>query len=183
MSSLNEFKPGRAWVFGDSIASNQIAGGSRGAPNDPASLRASCLQSVRPEFGQGVQDGDILVAGANFGNGSSSPGGITALQACGLQAILAESVSRLMLRTCIARGLPAFNAPGITQIVEDGDEIEIDYAGGVVRSLKTGDTIALRRFPPSVERIYEAGGISQLIAERLAEEGVLPPEADGAPPA
>ena len=172
MPDLSRFRPGRVWVSGDSITSNQIAGGGRNAPNDPASLRASCLQSVRPEFGANVQDGDILVAGTNFGNGSSSPGGITALQACGLQAILAESVSRLMMRTCIARGLPAFNVPGITALVADGDEVEIDYAAGVVRALKSGGEVALRRFPASVERIYSVGGISQLIAERLREEGI-----------
>jgi 3-isopropylmalate dehydratase small subunit len=176
MAKLSELGTGRAWKFGDSIASNQISGAPRGV-SDPAVLRETCLKSVRPEFGQQVQEGDILVAGTNFGNGSSSPGGITALQSCGLQAIVADSVSRLMMRTCIARGLPAFAAPGVTGIVEDGDSVQIDYAAGVVRNPKSGAEVSFRRFPPTVERIYTLGGLSAVIAERLAAEGVLPPPA------
>ena len=179
MSDLSSLTSGRVWKFGDSISSNQIAAGGRGPSQAGADrnalLKANCLKSVRPEFGEGVQPGDILVAGANFGNGSSSPGSIESLQACGLQALLADSVSRLMLRTCIARGLPAFTVPGIMTIVEDGDELQIDYAAGVARNKRSGEEISLPKFPPTVEQIYAAGGIQKVIGERLAREGVLPP--------
>ena len=182
MSKLGDLSSGRAWKFGDSISTNQIASGGRGGgqmtpAERQAAIKAGCLRSVRPEFAEGVQPGDILVAGSNFGNGSSSPGAIEALQACGLQAILAESVSRLMMRTCIAKAVPAFAAPGIGAIVEDGDEIAIDYGAGMVRNVKSGRQVQIRKFPATVEQIYDAGGIIAVIGKRLAEEGILPPPA------
>ena len=176
MPKLAELTSGRAWKFGDSISSNQIAGGRVGAgPDRAAQLKASCLRAVRPEFSEQVQPGDILVAGTNFGNGSSSPGSAEALQACGLQAIVADSISRLMMRTCIAKAIPAFAAPGITEIVADGDELAIDYAASVARNVTTGAEVPIRRFPPTVEHIYEAGGIYQVIVKRLAAAGIVPP--------
>ena len=182
MSNLADLTAGRVWKFGDSVSTNQIGGGGRGAAQSGvdrlALLRSGCLRSVRPEFSEGVQDGDFLVAGTNFGNGSSSPGSVESLQACGLQALLADSLSRLMLRTCIAKGLPAFSAPGISSIVEDGDELEIDYVEGVARNKRSGAQIVLKRFPPTVEQIYAAGGIQKVIGERLIREGVLPPTPD-----
>ena len=117
------------------------------------------------------------MAGTNFGNGSSSPGAIESFQACGLQALLADSVSRLMVRNCIAKGLPVFAAPGISEIVQDGDQLEIDYTAGVARNLTSGGEVTLRRFPPTVEQIYDAGGIEPVIAKRLIEEGMPPPVA------
>ena len=187
MSKLASLTKGRVWKFGDSVSTNMIGGG-RGSPGlSPAdrlaALKASCLKGVRPEFSEQVQEGDILIAGTNFGNGSSSPGAVEALQACGLQAVLADSVSRLMMRTCIAKGVPAFAAPGITAIVEDGDELALDYEAGVARNTRSGQEVALKRFPPTVEQIYNAGGIFQVIADRLAAEGIHPPPAEAQKPA
>jgi 3-isopropylmalate/(R)-2-methylmalate dehydratase small subunit len=173
MPELASLGSGRVWKIGDSISTNQIGGGRRGTAGEE--LRANCLRSVRPEFADEVKQGDILVAGANFGNGSSSPGAVEALIACGLQAVLADSLSRLMLRTCIAKGLPAFAAQGISEIVEDGEELEIDYPAGAARNAASGRSVSLKRFPPAVEQIYEVGGIQQVIAKRLAEEGIRPP--------
>jgi 3-isopropylmalate/(R)-2-methylmalate dehydratase small subunit len=175
---LSSLEPGRVWKFGDSISTNQIGGGRGGAPPGSdrlAAMKANCLKAVRPEFSEQVQAGDILVAGANFGNGSSSPGAAESLQACGLQAIVADSISRLMMRTLIAKGLPAFAVPGVSEIVEDGEELAIDYTAGVARNPRTGRQVSLRRFPPTVEQIYAAGGIVPVIGRRLAAEGVLPP--------
>jgi 3-isopropylmalate/(R)-2-methylmalate dehydratase small subunit len=188
MSSLSEPMQGKVWKFGDSISTNQIGGGGGRAMRNlspeerRAALKANCLRAARPEFPDNVQDGDILVAGTNFGNGSSSPGAVEALQACGLQALIADSISRLLLRTCVAKALPAFAAPGVTAIVEDGEELRIDYAAGLISNPKTGKQVTFKKLPPTVEQIYEAGGIQQVIGKRLAAEGVVPPAAVGAAP-
>lgn len=179
MSKLDGPIRGKSWVFGDSISTNQIGGAGRGqrgmsAEERLAAARSSCLTSVRPEFSQQVRDGDILVAGTNFGNGSSSPGSVEALIACGLGALVAESISRLLMRTCIAKGLPAFAAAGISDIANDGGVIVIDYQAGTATNPETGQSVPIRKFPPTVEQIYQAGGIQQVIAQRLAAEGVVP---------
>ncbi|MSQ09541.1 MAG: 3-isopropylmalate dehydratase small subunit [Dehalococcoidia bacterium] len=177
MSDLSQTFRGRVWKLGDSVDTGQLApGGPNLVPNDPiADIKAKCLRTLRPEFGAQVQPGDIVVAGTNFGCGSSRSTGVVAVKACGIQAVLAESVSRLYLRNSVAQGLLAFNVPGIAGAVSDGDTLEVDYAASMARNLTTGDTIPLKRLPPTVERIYALGGIGPVIAQRLAAEGIFPP--------
>lgn len=176
MPDLAKSIRGRVWKLGDSIDTNQLAGGGIRISDDPmVNLKANCLRTLRPDFPEQVQPGDIIVAGANFGCGSSRPTGVVALKACGVQAVVAESIARLYFRNGVAQGLLTFPAPGITSIVEDGDEIEIDYGKGVARNLRSGKEVSLRRFPPTVENIYASGGIQKVIAERLAAEGIAPP--------
>jgi 3-isopropylmalate/(R)-2-methylmalate dehydratase small subunit len=166
---------GRVWKLGDSIDTGQLAGSGVRVSDDPMeNLKANCLRVTRPEFNEQVQPGDIIVAGSNFGLGSSRSVGVVALQACGVAAVVAESVSRLCRRNCVAQGLPVFAVQGVTAIFEDGDQIEIDYAAGKVRNLGEGKELDLPRFPEAVEQIYEAGGIYYSIAKRLNEKGIVP---------
>ena len=175
MTRLEQPMRGRAWKFGDSVDTNLLAGGGVQVSNDPReNLKANCLRGLRPEFPEQVQEGDILIAGTNFGCGSHRQTAVEALQVCGIQAVLAESVARIHMRNSIASALPTFVVPGITGLVEDGDSIEVDYASGVVRNLSRGGELALRRLPGAVEQIYEAGGLIPVIAQRLAREGVVP---------
>jgi len=176
MPSLFARMRGRVWKVGDSIDTNQLAGGGVVVSDDPLeNLKANCLRTARPEFPDQVRPGDILVAGANFGCGSHRQTAVEALQLCGIQAVLAESVARIHLRNSIALALPTFVVPGIAAFVEDGQELEIDYAGGTVRNATAGGTLPLGRLPESVERIYELGGLYPVIADRLAREGIVPP--------
>src|SRR5436189_2087235 len=100
---------GRVWKLGDSIDTGQLAGAGVRVSDDPmANLKANCLRTARPEFNEQVQPGDVIVAGTNFGLGSSRSVGVVALQACGIAAVVAESVSRLYRRNGVAQGLPTF---------------------------------------------------------------------------
>ncbi len=172
-SKLDRIMRGRVWKFGDSIDTNQLAG----VPNAKSmeDIKEACLVGLRPEFPAQVRPGDILVAGANFGAGSSRQSAVEVLLYMGIQAVLAESVGRIYYRNSMALGLPVFIAPGIVKIVEDGEELEIDYAAGVARNPATGAQVTIRKYAPSVERVFEAGGLANLIARRLAEQGITPP--------
>lgn len=174
MSSLASTIRGRVWKFGDSVDTNQLAGGGIRGSTLGETLRLNCLRGLRPEFAEHVKPGDIVVAGSNFGCGSSRQTAVEALELCGVAAVLAESIARIHRRNSIALAFPAFTVPGITDGVQDGDEIEIDYRGGVVRSITRDFQTPLPKLPPSVEQIYEAGGIMQVIARRLADQGVIP---------
>jgi 3-isopropylmalate dehydratase small subunit len=133
-------------------------------------LKQHTMEAYRPEFPQLVQPGDIIVAGRNFGCGSSRPGLV--LREVGIAVILVESVSRLYLRNSIARGIPIFLAPGITGIIEDGQQLDVDYNSGIARNADTGASVAIRKFPPLIERIFEAGGLPEVARARyLAETG------------
>ena len=166
--NLNLDRPmrGRVWKFGDSVETDAI---------NPyyqyptmGELKQHTMEVYRPEFPRDVKAGDILVAGRNFGCGSSRPGLV--LREVGIVAIVVESVSRLFLRNSIARAMPIFMAPGITDIVEDGEQLEVDYPKCVVRNISTGASLSLRKFPPTIEQIFSCGGLPELSLRRFLSE-------------
>ena len=157
---------GRVWKFGDSIETDAINPYYRYPTMEE--LKQHTMEAYRPEFPREVRPGDILVAGRNFGCGSSRPGQV--LREVGIVAIIAESVARLFLRNSIARAIPIFMAPGITAIVEDGETLEVDYPGRVVRNPASGASVALRAFPPLIEEIFAAGGLPEYAYQRYARE-------------
>jgi len=160
---------GRVWKFGDSVESDAINPYYRFPTLEE--LKLHTLEVYRPEFPREVRPGDIIVAGRNFGCGSSRPGLV--LREVGVAAIVAESVSRLFLRNSISRAIPIFVAPGVTGIVEDAQTLEVDYPQGVVRNPGSGRTVALRKFPPMIEQIFECGGLPEFARERYMREAAL----------
>ena len=163
---INRVLRGRAWKFGDSIETDAI---------NPyylyptmEELKLHTMEAYRPEFAKEVRPGDILVAGRNFGCGSSRPGLV--LREVGIVAIIAESVSRLFLRNSVARAIPIFMAPGITHIVQDGEELVVDYPAGRVTNAATGAAVEMRKFPPLIEQIYRVGGLPEFARERYLRE-------------
>jgi 3-isopropylmalate/(R)-2-methylmalate dehydratase small subunit len=157
---------GRVWKFGDSIETDAINPYYRYPTAEE--LKLHTMEAYRPEFPKEVKAGDILIAGRNFGCGSSRPGLV--LREVGIAVILAESVSRLFLRNSIARAIPIFVAPGITRIVEDGATLEVDYPAGVARVPATGASVELRKFPPVIEQIFAAGGLPESAYARYMRE-------------
>jgi 3-isopropylmalate dehydratase small subunit len=165
-SNINKVVRGRAWTFGDSVDTDIIYPYYRYPSAEE--VRKHTMEALRPEFPNEVKEGDIVVAGRNFGCGSSRPA--TVLRDVGVAAVIAESISRLLLRNNVAQAIPTFVAPGITGIVENGDELEIDYPQGVARNPKTGAQVALTKYPPMIEEIYEAGGMLEYARRRFIAE-------------
>jgi 3-isopropylmalate/(R)-2-methylmalate dehydratase small subunit len=163
---LNRVPRGRVWKFGDSIETDAINPYYRYPTMDE--LKQHTMEAYRPEFPKEVKPGDILVAGRNFGCGSSRPGLV--LREVGIVAIVAESVARLFLRNSIARAIPNFMAPGITEIVKDGETLEVDYPEGVVRNVANGASVELRKFPPLIEEIFACGGLPEFAYRRYQRE-------------
>jgi 3-isopropylmalate/(R)-2-methylmalate dehydratase small subunit len=173
MTSLNVVARGRVWTVGDSIDTTQLAGGGLRGSTQTETLRINCLRGVHPEFTEGVKPGDILVAGTNFGCGSSRQTAVEALQICGIAAVLCESVARIHGRNSIAKGLPTYVVSGISAAVDEG--VEVDYPAGLVRVLTKGTTLSIPKFPRSVEDIYESGGLVPMLGKRLAAQGIIAP--------
>lgn len=166
---LNRVIRGRVWKFGDSVESDAINPYYRFPTLEE--LKQHTMEVYRPEFPREVKPGDIMVAGRNFGCGSSRPGLV--LREVGVAAIVAESVSRLFLRNSISRAIPIFVAPGVTGIVGDGETLEVDYPKGAVRNPASGKSVALRKFPPMIEQIFECGGLPEFARERYMREAAL----------
>lgn len=181
MTDLATVLTGRVWKIGDSVDTNQLAGGGLEGATRQETLRLNCLRGIRPDFPDGVRPGDIVVAGENFGCGSARQSAVEALEFSGVAAVLAESVARIHRRNSIALAFPTYSIPGIGRFVEDGDVVQIDYPAGVVRNLTQGSTIGLTRLPDSVAEIYRVGGVLEVIRERLAAQGIVPPTPVAAP--
>jgi 3-isopropylmalate dehydratase small subunit len=163
---LHQRQRGRVWKFGDSIESDAINPYYKYPTM--AELKQHTMEAYRPEFPKEVRPGDIIVAGRNFGCGSSRPGLV--LREVGISVILVESVSRLYLRNNIARGIPIFMAPGISKAVDDGDVLDVDYSAASAVNARTGAIVAIRKFPPLIERIFAAGGLPEVAWARYKAE-------------
>jgi 3-isopropylmalate/(R)-2-methylmalate dehydratase small subunit len=126
-----------------------------------------CMETLDPTFAGKAQPGDIIVAGNNFGCGSSTPAHYS-MMALGLSAVIAESFAKLFFSNCIGSGLWPVPCAGILSIVETGDVIEIDTAKYAVRNLTNGKSLAAQQLPPLYRDMIEAGGEKAYLKKRLA---------------
>ena len=163
---LNSVIRGRVWKFGDFIDTDAISPSENFPTMDE--LKKHTMESYRPEFPKEVQPGDIIVAGRNFGCGSSRPGHV--LREVGIVAIVVESTTALFLRNSVSRAIPIFIVPGITGIVNDKETLEINYRVGEVKNAARGATLQIRKFPPLIENIYKCGGLPEFARERYLTE-------------
>src|SRR5579859_3625031 len=130
---------GRVWKLHDNVNTDEIIPGRYNVTTDRASLASHCLCEVRPDFSQGVQPGDVVVGGRNFGCGSSREHAPVALQSCGVAAIVAPSFARIFYRNAVNIGLPVLICPQADRMA-DGDEVEVDAVAGVVMNRTQGET-------------------------------------------
>lgn len=149
---------GRAWKFGDDIDTDAIIPGRYLVINDPAELAQHLFEGVRPEMAVQVKPGDIVVAGNNFGCGSSREHAPLALKGAGVSAVIAKSFARIFFRNAINIGLPLFICSEVDKI-RDGDPIEIDMAGGIIHNLGTKESYKTTPLPQFLREIVEAGGL------------------------
>jgi 3-isopropylmalate/(R)-2-methylmalate dehydratase small subunit len=170
---------GRAWVVGDSIDTTQLAGGGLVGTDPADTLRRNCLRAVRPEFPATVRAGDLVVAGANFGCGSSRQTAVEALLLCGVAGVVAESVARIFRRNSIALAFPVFVVPGVSAAVADGDVISVDYPGRLLTNTTRDAALPIDSWSGGVEEVYAGGGLARVIAERLTALGYPPVSDEG----
>lgn len=158
----------RAWVFGDDVDTDQIIAGRYLVKRDPGELAKHVMESVAPNFATEVREGDVIIAGKNFGCGSSREQAPIALKAAGVSAIMAESFARIFYRNAINQGLPALVCKGVRGGFKTGDEVEIDIRKGEIRNQKTGETFKAEQLPEFMLAIIRAGGLlSHLKKKRL----------------
>lgn len=148
---------GHAVVFGNDVNTDEIVPARHLVTTDPKELAAHCMEDVRPGFAASVQAGSIMVAGRNFGCGSSREHAPIALKAAGIACVVADSFARIFFRNAINIGLPIVEAAGITALVKEGDEIDIDLQRGFLL-LPTGAEVRLKPYPPFMEAVIAAGG-------------------------
>jgi 3-isopropylmalate/(R)-2-methylmalate dehydratase small subunit len=156
---------GRAWKFGDDVDTDVMAPWS--TMSDPWEHRRSSVLHIRPGFADQVQPGDLIVAGRNWGCGSSREHAPENLQLLGLGAVVAESFGRIYFRNCVAIAFPNLVCPGVAEACEEGDELEIDIESGKVRNLTRGTEIQGEAYTRDMLEIVEKGGLLKVLEERM----------------
>lgn len=160
----SEQAPGRAWVFGDDVNTDLLAPGAY-MKGPFETLASHCLEAVDPMFAQQVQAGDMIVAGENFGIGSSREQAAQALKHLGVSAVLARSFGGIFFRNALNLGLVALTCPDSGRI-RAGDRLAVDAAVGAVDNLSTGERYPCNRLPPKLLDMVRDGGLVAYLEKR-----------------
>ncbi len=157
---------GKVWKVGEDINTDAIAP-SRYNLDTREVQAAHCLESADPEFAKKAKPGDIIVAGKNFGCGSSRERAPQCIQDFGIAAIVAPSYARIFMRNAINIGLTILEADEAPSAINEGDVIEIDTASGTIKDVTTGATLNVSKFPPFLQSIIDSGGLVPYARRKL----------------
>ena len=156
---------GKVWKFGDNIDTDAIIPARYLNTSDPQILKAHCMEDADPDFVGKISPGDIIVAGSNFGCGSSREHAPIAIKAAGLSCVIAGSFARIFYRNSFNMGLPIFESARLWDMVADGDEIEVDGDDGIIGG-GGGQTVRVNPIPPFMQELINDGGLMQHIARK-----------------
>ncbi len=159
---------GRVIKLGDSIDTDVIYPGRYLPIIDAEEMAEHALEGLDEAFPRKIQQGDIIVAGKNFGCGSSREQAATCLKAAGIAAIIARSFSRIFFRNAINQGLPIIVSDEAVDNVQQGDEVEIDFANGSIH-IQSGQSIVFKEFPPFIFSILSSGGLIPYVKQKIAQ--------------
>ncbi len=156
---------GQVIRFGDNVDTDVIIPARYLNTSDRAELAKHCMEDLDPTFAGRVQQGNILVAGQNFGCGSSREHAPIAIQASGIPLVIAKSFARIFYRNAINIGLAIIECPAAADAVREGDSIEADLDHGIIRNLTTGAEYQTEPFPPFIQTIISHGGLMQAVRD------------------
>ncbi|HPL62556.1 MAG TPA: 3-isopropylmalate dehydratase small subunit [Syntrophales bacterium] len=162
---------GRIWKFGDHVDTDAIIPARYLTTSDPQELAAHCMEDADPEFPKKVGKGDIIVAGVNFGCGSSREHAPIAIKAAGVSCVVARSFARIFYRNAFNMGLPIFESPELWDRVAEGQEIEIDGDAGTIRVEGDPSVLRIQPIPPFMQELLDDGGLMAHIKKRLKAKG------------
>jgi 3-isopropylmalate dehydratase small subunit len=160
---------GKVWKYGDNIDTDVIIPGRYCHIVDPAELGKHALADLDPGFVSKMTRGDIIVAGTNFGCGSSREMAPIAIKAAGVSAVVAASFARIFFRNAINIGLPIFQSAEAARAIESGDELAIEPESGLIRNLTRGEQYQAAAFPDFIQDIVRLGGLKPYVEQRLRE--------------
>ncbi len=159
---------GKVWKFGDDINTDEIIPARYLVTTDPKELAKHVMEDADQEFPSKVKSGDIIVAGKNFGCGSSREHAPLALKGAEIGAIIAESFARIFYRNAINLGLPIIESPEAAQEADEGDIIHINMEEGKIINKTKGKEYNFKPLPESLKKVFEAGGLMEYAKDRLA---------------
>ena len=162
---------GRAWKYGDNVDTDAIIPARYLNESSAAALARHCMEDIDPEFAGAVRQGDIIVAGENFGCGSSREHAPLSIKGAGVSCVIAASFARIFYRNAINIGLPILESPQAAAETEAGHVLEVDLERGEVRNLTTGRSYRAAPYPGFMLEIIAAGGLIPYTRRRIESEG------------
>ncbi|MBE9513620.1 MAG: 3-isopropylmalate dehydratase small subunit [Dehalococcoidia bacterium] len=158
---------GRAHKFGANVDTDVIIPARYLNVSEPSELAKYCMEGIDPGFPTKVSPGDVIVAAANFGCGSSREHAPLAIRACGISCIIAHSFARIFFRNAINTGLPILESPEAVDETQSGDILEVDLLRGQIRNVSRGKTFVADPYPKFMMEIVNAGGLIEYTRNRL----------------
>lgn len=159
---------GKVWKFGENIDTDLIIAARYLNTSDPQVLASHVMEDARPDFLQHFTKGDFIVAGENFGCGSSREHAPVALKTAGVSAVIAKSFARIFYRNSFNTGFPILEVKE-TDEIREGDTLEVDMAQGTIKNLTRNQTYAFKPIPPFMMELLESGGLIEHAKAKIAQ--------------
>jgi 3-isopropylmalate/(R)-2-methylmalate dehydratase small subunit len=157
---------GSVWKFDDHVDTDLIIPARFLNVSDKDELAKNCFTDIRPDFVKGVRPGDIMVAGVNFGCGSSREHAPLAIKAAGISVIIAKTFARIFYRNAFNIGLPIFESEEAAEALREGDRVSADLASGEITALDTGEKFFAKPIPDFMMEIIRAGGLVNYVKQQ-----------------
>lgn len=158
---------GKAIKYGDNVDTDVIIPARFLNTSDPKELAAHCMEDLDKSFKDRVKSGDIMVAGDNFGCGSSREHAPIAIKESGISCVIAKSFARIFYRNAINIGLPILECPDAASSIEDDDIVSVDFETGVIKDITKGIEFKSQPFPEFIKKIIECGGLVNYVKEKV----------------
>ncbi|MGE4353814.1 MAG: 3-isopropylmalate dehydratase small subunit [Oscillospiraceae bacterium] len=156
----------KIYKYGDSVDTDVILPARYLALYRPQDLAARCMEDLDANFAKSVEPGDIIVAGENFGCGSSREHAPIAIKSSGVKCVIASSFARIFYRNAINIGLPILESPEAAREIRPGDDVEVDLTLGEITDKTTGKTYITGAFPEFIQNMIDAGGLLPYLAQK-----------------
>ncbi len=156
---------GKVFKYGDNVDTDVIIPARYLNTANAKELALHCMEDIDTTFVKRVELGDIMVAGANFGCGSSREHAPLVIKTCGTGCVIAKSFARIFYRNAINIGLPILECPEAVDGISDGDKVAVDFDSGEIKNLTTGKTFKAHPFPPFIQSIIKSGGLLNSLKE------------------
>ncbi len=150
---------GKAWVYGDNVDTDVIIPARYLNTSDEKELAKHCMEDIDENFTKKIKKGDMIVAGYNFGSGSSREHAPIAIKASGISCVIAKSFARIFYRNSFNMGLPIFESIEAAENIKDGDEIEINADTGEIKNLTTGEVYKSTPIPDFMQELIQSNGL------------------------
>ncbi|MGB6065595.1 MAG: 3-isopropylmalate dehydratase small subunit [Desulfomonilaceae bacterium] len=160
---------GKVWKFGDDINTDEIIPARYLSLTDPVQLAEHVMEDADATFASKVKQGDIIVAGKNFGCGSSREHAPVAIKASGIACVIAKSFARIFFRNSFNMGLLILESPSAVEGTKDGDTLEVDLDKGIIRNSSTGASFKVQPIPPFMKALLQNGGLIEHIKKNQKE--------------